>query len=165
MRDVVVIAHDIRSTHNIGALFRTAEIFGVTHLYCTGYTPYPAMANDDRLPHIRQKLSAQIEKTALGTTVLLPWSHEPDILQLLQQLRIEGYEIVALEQSRNSVILPKWTPAKRVAVLLGREVEGIDPVLLGVCDTSVEIPQLGQKESLNVTQAAAIMLYHVQNCG
>lgn len=162
MREIAVIAHDIRSAHNVGALLRTAECLGIAHVYCTGYTPYPAAPDDTRLPHIQRKLSAQIDKTALGAAELIPWSHEDDAADLIAKLKEQGFTVCALEQTSNSIALPSWQPAEKIALLLGREVEGIDPTLLNLCDTALEIPQFGQKESLNVVQATAIALYHAR---
>jgi 23S rRNA (guanosine2251-2'-O)-methyltransferase len=161
MRELVLIAHDIRSTHNVGSLLRTAEGLGVTHLYFTGYTPYPRLpAQDDRLPHISEKLTAQIDKTALGAAGMIPWSNQSDVLELIAKLKSEEYEIVALEQAKNSVPLPSYVPTGKTAILLGREVEGIATDLLAACDVLVEIPMFGKKESFNVVQAAAMMLCH-----
>lgn len=160
MRSIVVIAHDIRSTHNVGSLLRTAEGFGVRQLYFTGYTPYPRKAQDERLPHISEKLTKQIQKTALGAENLVPWSYEPDIQILLAQLKDSGYQLAALEQADDSILLPAYKPPQKLALLLGREVEGIEASLLELCDVTLEIPMMGKKESFNVIQAAAIALYH-----
>ncbi len=162
MREIIVIAHDIRSTHNVGALFRTAECLGVKKLYLTGYTPYPELQRDDpRLPHERMRINKQIDKTALGTVELVNWGHEDDVVPLISQLKQDSWSIVALEQADDSIALPRWDPPKRVALLIGREVEGIDRALLDLCDSIVEIPQYGKKESLNVIQASAIALYQL----
>jgi 23S rRNA (guanosine2251-2'-O)-methyltransferase len=162
MRSIVVIAHDIRSTHNVGSLLRTSDGLGVSHVYFSGYTPYPLTNPDDRLPHIAQKLTAQIHKTALGAEEMLAWSHTSDITALLQQLRDAGYAITALEQSATSIPLPSYNPPQKIALLLGREVEGIEPKLLATCDDILEIPMDGRKESFNVVQAAAMALYHIR---
>jgi len=159
-REIVVIVHDIRSTHNVGSLLRTAEGIGVAHVYFTGYTPYPKLPGDPRLPHIAEKLTRQIHKTALGAESLVPWSSTGDTIQLLRTLQSDGYQLIALEQAPGSIPLPAFRPLEKVAILLGREVEGIDPELLNLCDTVVEIPMRGQKESFNVVQAAAMALYH-----
>jgi tRNA G18 (ribose-2'-O)-methylase SpoU len=135
---------------------------GVKHVYFTGYTPYPLTPNDDRLPHISRKLSQQVAKTALGADKLVPWSHSADIRKLLTKLQKDGHAIIGLEQAPNSISLPEWTPPDKIAILLGREVDGIEENLLTMCDSIVEIPQFGVKESLNVVQAAAVMLYHVR---
>lgn len=155
-----MIAHDMRSTHNVGALLRTAEGLGVEHVYFTGYTPYPRRSGDTRLPHIAEKLTKQIHKTALDAENLVPWSHELDIMVLLSTLKASGYQLAALEQAPGSTALPDFKPAEKVALLLGREVDGIDPALLEHCDVTVEIPMYGRKESFNVVQAAAMALYH-----
>lgn len=162
MKSIVLIAHDIRSTHNVGSLLRTAECMGVAHVYFTGYTPYPLVSDDERLPHISRKLSSQIHKTALGAEEFVPWSHADEIYELLANLKQDGYVIIGLEQTPDSIQLPSWVPPDKVAVLLGREVEGIDENLISYCDNTVEIPQFGHKESLNVVQAAAMILYHAR---
>jgi len=163
MRRIVLVAHDIRSTHNVGSLLRTAEGLGVEHVYFTGYTPYPTTEHDMRLPHISTKLTNAIHKTALGAEQLVDWSHQADVAALLADLHSQKFEIVALEQANAAIPLPHYQPTERVALLLGREVEGIDPVLLNLADTIVEIPMSGQKESFNVVQAAAMALYHCQH--
>ncbi len=159
MGDIVVVAHDIRSTHNVGSLLRTCEGLGVSHVYLIGYTPYPAMPYDTRLPHIAGKLTAQIHKTALGAEDLVPWTHVDSVALCIDRLKNDGHVVVALEQGSDSVLLPRYHAPTKVALLLGREVEGIDPAVLGMCDTMVEIPMLGRKESFNVVQAAAMALY------
>lgn len=162
-RTIVVIAHDIRSTHNVGSLLRTCEGLGVERLYFTGYTPYPALpAGDPRLPHIAQKLSKQINKTALGAEAMVPWSVAEDAADCIRQLQADGYQVAALEQTASSTKLPDFQPTQNIALLLGREVEGIDPELLALCDTSLEIPMFGRKESFNVVQAAAMALYQLR---
>lgn len=163
MRRIVLIAHDIRSTHNVGSLLRTAECMGVTHTYLTGYTPYPATKDDPRLPHISAKLTGQIHKTALGAETMTPWSHEDDVVALLTNLKNNGYLLVGLEQSNTSIPLPVFKTDRDVALLIGREVEGVDEALLKTCDMTAEIPQFGNKESLNVIQATAIALYQLRN--
>lgn len=157
---ITVIANDIRSTHNIGSLLRTCEGFGVENVIFTGYTPYPSMPSDARLPHIAARLSKQIDKTALGAADLVKWQRVEDVTACIEDLKQRGYEIIGLEQAVDSIPLPEYKPARKVALLLGREVEGIDEALLKLCDKTVEIPMFGQKESFNVVQAAAIALYH-----
>jgi 23S rRNA (guanosine2251-2'-O)-methyltransferase len=159
MRTIVVIAHDIRSTHNVGSLLRTCEGLSVAHVYFTGYTPYPLAQSDDRLPHIAAKLDGQIHKTALDAERLVPWSRADDITILLDQLKADGFHVAALEQSATSVSLPSYTAPDKIALILGREVEGIDQAILDHCDVTLEIPMFGKKESFNVVQAAAMALY------
>jgi tRNA G18 (ribose-2'-O)-methylase SpoU len=157
---LVVIAHNVRSSHNIGSLFRTAEALGAAKLYVTGYSPYPRSAHDVRLPHIANKTHAEIAKTALGAEDLLAWQQAVDIASIVGRLKRKGYTIVALEQTSTSIDLRDCPSLQRVALVLGNEPAGIDSDTLSLCDMAVEIPMIGKKESLNVVQAAAIALYH-----
>ena len=162
MRTIVLIAHDIRSCHNVGSLLRTAEGLGVQEVWLTGYTPYPHTRPDSRLPHIAAKLTAQIKKTALGAEDLVTWHQTDAIFPLLKRLKDDGYVLAALEQTSSSLSLPDFKAPEKIALLLGREVEGIQPDILKLCDATVEIPMFGQKESFNVVQAAAMALFHIR---
>lgn len=162
MRNIVLIVHDIRSCHNVGSLLRTAEGIGVSTVYFSGYTPYPQMPNDTRLPHISAKLTAQIQKTALGAETSQNWEYVESIEALLNKLSADSFTVAALEQTTDSVALHSYDPPKKVALLLGREVEGIDPSLLRRADVTVEIPMNGSKESFNVVQAAAMALFQLR---
>lgn len=164
MPELIVIAHNIRSTHNVGAIFRTAEGFGVSKIILSGYTPYPRLVTqdsqanpDNRLPHIAEKLTTQIHKTALGAETLVPFEYQelPD----LDALRKDGFTIVGLEQDERSVLLQDYTPPQKIALLLGEEVHGIEADLRNKCDDLIEIPMKGQKESFNVSVATGIALY------
>ncbi len=157
MRDIIVIAHNIRSTHNVGSIFRTCEGFGVAKLILSGYTPYPALPSDTRLPHIRDKITAQIHKTALGAETMVPYEYHETLV--LGTPDLAGYEIVALEQHERSINLRDYAPSDKIALLLGEEVQGITPELLEACGTIVEIPMHGHKESFNVSVATGIALY------
>ncbi|MGY4893449.1 MAG: TrmH family RNA methyltransferase [Candidatus Saccharimonadota bacterium] len=159
MPEIIVIAHNIRSTHNVGALFRTAEGFGVSKLLLTGYTPYPVIASDPRLPHIANKLTSQIHKTALGAEEIVPFEHRETLD--LETLKEQGYRIIALEQAEASIPMQTYKSPKKVALLLGEEVAGIAPEHLEACDDIVEIPMVGTKESFNVSVAAGIALYQL----
>lgn len=160
MRQLVIIAHDMRSAHNVGSLLRTADGFGAK-VYLTGYTPYPAHKDDTRLPHLSAKLTRQIHKTALGAeTNHKLWHYRPDLSELLEDLKDDEFEIIALEQDEYSTSLFEYQPTEKIAILLGREVEGIDPQLLKLCDRIVEIPMYGKKESFNVVESATVALYH-----
>ena len=160
MKQIVVIAHNLRSTHNIGSLFRTAEGLGVHKIFLTGYTPYPVSSDDNRLPHEAAKLTRQIHKTALGAETMVPWQHNENVQDVISLLKEDGYTVCALEQTADSVALPAFRSTDKVAIILGREVEGIEPAVLALCDQCIEIPMLGKKESFNVVQAAAMTLYH-----
>ena len=161
MPEIIVIAHNIRSTHNVGAIFRTSEGFGVAKIILSGYTPYPTVSNDSRLPHISRKLTDQIHKTALGAETLVPFEYQeaPGITSLKNQ----GYTIVGLEQDTRSVMLPEYRPPQKIALLLGEEVEGIANDLREFCDDLIEIPMTGKKESFNVSVATGIALYALKN--
>jgi len=157
MPDIIVIAHNIRSTHNVGAIFRTAEGFGVSKIILSGYTPYPRLQKDSRLPHIAEKLTKQISKTALGAEAIVPFEYleEPPITNL----KLDGYRIVALEQAPNSIPTADYIPPEKVVLLLGEEVEGITAELLAQCEDIIEIPMVGKKESFNVSVATGVALY------
>lgn len=159
MPKIILIAHNIRSTHNVGSIFRSAEGFAVKQIILSGYTPYPKLLNDSRLPHITDKLTKQIHKTALDAENMVPFSYQetPD----LAALRRDGYRIVGLEQDSRSVLLPDYRPADKIALLLGEEVDGITADLRSQCDDLIEIPMHGQKESFNVSVATGIALYHL----
>ena len=159
MRKIVLIAHNVRSTHNVGSLLRTAEGLGVQEVYLTGYTPYPLEKLDPRLPHIALKLDKQIHKTALGAETMQAWTHKDDALQLLHILKTEGYTVCAIEQAKQSISLPTFTAPEKIAVVVGREVEGLEEEILRQVDYILEIPMFGKKESFNVVQAAAMGLY------
>jgi|SRR5690606_9837853 len=163
MRKIVVIAHDIRSAHNVGSLMRTAEGLGIDKLYLTGYTPYPFSPGDKRLPHIARKLTQQIRKTALGAEEADFWEHHENLIGVIENLNDEGYAIVGLEQVKSATPLHLYKPPQKVAILLGREVEGIATELQKICDEFVEIPMRGRKESFNVVEAATMAMYHCQN--
>lgn len=159
---IVVIAHDMRSTFNVGSLLRTAEGLGVAKVYFTGYTPYPEKEDDERLPHISRKLNEQIEKTALGASKMVNWEYFPDVTEVITRIKQDGYDIMALEQTDASIPLPKYRPAHKVAVILGTEVTGIPPDITRLATVTCEIPMLGKKESFNVVQAAAMALYQLR---
>jgi 23S rRNA (guanosine2251-2'-O)-methyltransferase len=161
MPQLILIAHNLRSTHNVGSLLRTAEGLGVAKVYLTGYTPYPLSEKDQRLPHMAQKLDRQIHKTALGAEKLVVWQHEDDILTLLRELKKSGITVAALEQAAGSTDLTSYRPQSQLALVVGREAEGLEPEILDQCDTIIEIPMRGQKESFNVVQATAMALYHL----
>lgn len=159
---LIVIAHNIRSTHNIGAIFRTSEGFGVSKIYLTGYSPYPTVQNDSRLPHIRDKITNQIHKTALGAERMVPFSYQEDLCSTMQALKQQGYTVVGLEQDKASVPLHTYQRDSNIALLLGEEVHGLTPELRAQCDVLLEIPMLGKKESFNVSVATGIALYSLQ---
>lgn len=159
MREIIVIAHNIRSTHNVGSLFRTCEGLGVKQLILSGYTPYPAIAGDARLPHIARKITDQIHKTALGAESLIAFSYIDQ--PVLARFKRDGYRVVGLEQDDRSIMLPHYQAPDKLVLVLGEEVDGIAPDLLRACDDIIEIPMHGHKESYNVSVAAGIALYEL----
>jgi 23S rRNA (guanosine2251-2'-O)-methyltransferase len=158
-RKIILIIHNVRSTHNVGSLFRTADGFGVKHIYLTGYTPYPAQDNDDRLPHISLKIERQIQKTALSAQKSVSWTHLLDINKLIDDLKKENFVIAALEQTKNAIDLNKYSPKHNIVLILGNEVDGIDSDTLKRADIHLQIPMRGSKESFNVAVAGSVALY------
>ncbi len=161
MPQIILIAHNIRSCHNIGSLLRTAEGLGVKTVYLTGYTPYPSLEHDNRLPYLANSVNARIHKTALGAEQLVAWQYSQSIDPVLAKLRKAGYTIVALEQHLKAISLPEFRPTPKAALIVGREVNGIEPEILDHCDSIIEIPMLGQKKSFNVAVATAMALYQL----
>lgn len=147
-----VILHNIRSNYNVGAIFRSADGAGVEKIYLSGHTPTPI----DRFGRIVPEIS----KTALGAEKVVAWEVVTDILDLLTSLKQEGFMVVAVEQSRDSVSLYDFKAPEKVVYILGSETEGVDSEILKKSDTILELPMLGQKESLNVSVTAGIVLYH-----
>lgn len=149
-----VILHDVRSSHNVGAIFRTADAAGVSAVYLCGYTPAPI----DRFGRLNEKLA----KTALGAATTMTWEHHADTLALLTQLKSEGVFVVVVEQTEQSVSLfAANVPDNRpVAFVLGNEVLGVPEEVCVAADLVIELPMLGQKESLNVAVTTGIVLYH-----
>lgn len=159
MPDIIVIAHNIRSTHNVGAIFRTAEGFGITKIILSGYSPYPTLPNDSRLPHIHEKLTRDIHKTALGAEMIVPFEYHEQ--PPLEAIKTAGYTLVALEQDASSISLKDYVPDEKIALVIGEEVEGIPAWLLEHCEKIIEITMVGQKESFNVSVATGIALFHL----
>lgn len=161
MKQVIIIAHNLRSAHNVGSLLRTAEGLGVQEVILSGYTPYPQLtANDRRLPHEQRKITKLIQKTALGAEAAQSWRRTEDVFEVITQLQANGYTVAAVEQAPDAISLPDYTAPQKIALLVGREVEGVEPEVLQACDAALEIPMFGKKESFNVVQAAAMALYH-----
>ncbi len=146
-RPLVVILDQVRSMHNVGSVFRSADAFCIEKLYLCGITPKP--------PH------REIRKTAIGATESVAWEAAEDALEVCQQLQAEGYQILALEQAHNSVMLPDFeTQAdQKYAVVVGHEVDGVQQAIVDMADTVLEIPQFGTKHSLNVSVASGVILY------
>ncbi len=164
MRDIIVIAHNIRSTHNVGAILRTCDGLGITRVLLSGYTPYPGREADKRLPHLADKITRDIHKTALGAETSVDTDLVDNLAGTISQLKRDGYRLVGLEQNDRSISLPDFRPGEKIALLLGEERYGLTPELIDLCDDLTEIPMFGDKESFNVSVAAGIALYHLRTC-
>ncbi|HSX24295.1 MAG TPA: TrmH family RNA methyltransferase [Candidatus Saccharimonadales bacterium] len=159
-RQIILIAHNLRSCHNVGSLLRTVDGLGVDRVFLTGYTPYPLERADERLPHLAAKINKQIQKTALGADQSVAWQHSPDVFKVIRSLQADGFSVVALEQSGETIELPGWKVPVHAALVVGSETDGLETGILEACDAIVAIPMFGKKESFNVVQAAAMALYH-----
>lgn len=144
---LVVVLDNIRSMHNVGATFRTADAFLVQKIILCGITPQP--------PH------REIHKAALGATESVDWSYESDINTTINDLKSQGFEVVGIEQTTNSTMITdfKIENTKKYAVILGNEVEGTSDEVLQNIDSFIEIPQLGTKHSLNVSVCGGIVMW------
>lgn len=142
----ILWAHDIRSMHNVGSLFRTADAFGIHQLWLSGFTPLPPRP--------------EISKTALGAEEFVDWCHISSPARAAEELKESGYLLVGMEQTHQSESLTEQIfQTDKICLLLGNEVTGISDSLLPLLDKFVEIPQYGQKHSLNVSVAAGVALY------
>jgi 23S rRNA (guanosine2251-2'-O)-methyltransferase len=139
---------------------RTCEGLGIQEVLFTGYTPHPERPLDSRMPHEVAKISRQIHKTALGAEQSQKWAYHENVDTVIGNYKHEGYVIAGLEQAPESVSLTAYEPPEKMVIILGREVEGLEPEIVAQCDVVLEIPMYGSKESYNVVQAAAMALYH-----
>lgn len=147
---VVVVLDNVRSLHNVGAVFRTADAFALHGLCLCGITATPP--------------SAEIHKTALGAEDTVAWTYYADTLEAVIALKREGYKLLAVEQVEGSTSLSDLTlsPNDRVALVMGNEVKGVRQEVIDICDGAIEIPQYGTKHSLNVSVSAGIVMWEVQ---
>ncbi len=153
--EVVVLLHDIRSTHNVGSIFRTSDALGVNKIFLSGYTPSPL----DKYNRLRK----DIAKVALGAEKTIPWEYETDPLKVIKDLKKKGFQIISLEQSEKSVDYKKIKTKEKILFIVGNEVLGVDKKMLDLCDAVAEIPMLGEKESLNVSVAFGVALFRILN--
>lgn len=158
--EITVIANDLRSAHNVGAILRTCDGLGVRNFVACGTTPYPD-ANEKHLPHVVRRVNHQIAKTALGAEKNVH-IRSGDIHSILQELKSTGTLVCALEQAEASQTLRGFhTPSSKIALIIGNEVDGIAGDILDQVDTILEIPMVGTKESFNVAAATAICLWQL----
>lgn len=146
---LILIAHNIRSLHNVGAIFRTADSFGVNKIYLTGYTGSPP--------------DPKITKVALGADEYVPWEKVRNLGPLLKKLRTQKIRIAVLENNvkYKTIPLPKYRAKFPLALILGEETKGNTKQILDLADDILEIPMYGQKESLNVSVACGVALYQI----
>jgi tRNA G18 (ribose-2'-O)-methylase SpoU len=144
---LVLVLDNLRSMHNVGSAFRTADAFAIQKIYLCGITAQP--------PH------REIHKTALGATDSVNWAHKQDTVGLCQQLQQEGYVVLAVEQADQSLSLETFQPAadKKYALIFGNEVFGVSDEVVAVVDQCLEIPQFGTKHSLNVSVSIGVVLW------
>lgn len=156
---LVVVLDNVRSLHNVGSVFRTADAFRIEHIYLCGITATPP--------------NAEIHKTALGAENSVEWTFFDDALDAVHLLQKQGYTVLAVEQAENSISLPQLqlNPNQHYAIVLGNEVKGVQQQVVDACEGCIEIPQFGTKHSLNVSVAAGLVmwdafkqLYETINC-
>lgn len=146
---IIAVLDNIRSMHNVGSVFRTADAFLIEAICLCGYTPQP--------PH------RDIHKTALGATETVDWLYYADTKDAITDLKKRGYKVFGIEQTAGSISLEKFTTTagQKLAVVFGNEVEGVQSDVLKLCDGAIEIPQFGMKHSLNISVAAGIVLWEL----
>jgi tRNA G18 (ribose-2'-O)-methylase SpoU len=159
MREIIIVLDDIRSTHNVGSILRSADGFGISKVILTGYTPYPRINNDQRLPHEIQKATSAIAKTALGAEKTMSIERYENYNEIITKLKESGFLIVSIEQSNNSVPINTLKSTPRLVLIVGNEIDGVNKNILKYSDVIAEIPMKGRKESFNVSVAAAIAMY------
>lgn len=147
-----IILEDIRSAYNVGAIFRTADASGVAKVFLVGYTPTPI----DRFG----RPQAEIKKTSLGASETMAWEQMATAREVIETLQASGVTVVAVELAPGSVSLKDFKEPEQVAYIVGNEVDGVSKEALLLADVIVELPMLGQKESLNVSVTAGVVLYH-----
>ena len=154
-KNCTVLLHNIRSTHNVGSIFRTSDALGVGKIYLSGYTPTPV----DKYGRPRK----DVAKVSLGAEKTIEWEYVSDPKKIIKKLKKDKYQIVALEQGNNSIDYRKIKIKYPVLFVLGNEVEGIEKNILSLCDVLAEIQMRGKKESLNVSVAFGVGLFRMLN--
>jgi len=146
---VVLILDNVRSALNVGSAFRTADAFALEKVYLCGITAQP--------PH------REILKTAIGATESIAWSHHKSVVELAQQLQVDGYHLAAVEQAEGSVMLQEFTPpqGQKLALIFGNEVSGVSNELMPIIDSCIEVPQFGTKHSLNISVCIGVVVWEV----
>ena len=145
---LIVVLDDVRSMHNVGSVFRTGDAFRIEAVYLCGITSTPP--------------NAEIHKTALGAEDSVEWKYFDTVLEAVEVLKADGYEVYSVEQAHGSTMLQEFIPKynNRYAVILGNEVKGVHQEVIDVSDGCLEIPQFGTKHSMNVSVTAGIIIWH-----
>ena len=144
---IYTILDNIRSLHNVGSIFRTADAVRLEKLYLTGITGFPPRK--------------EIDKTALGAVETVPWEYQKDVIPLINTLKTQGIKIVVLEHTSNSEPYQEFKPEFPVCLVAGNEVFGTQDKIVELADSALEIPMFGSKQSLNVTIAFGIVIYDI----
>lgn len=144
---IIAVIDNVRSVYNVGSIFRTADAFLIEGICICGYSPTPE--------------HKQMDKTALGATETIDWVQYPSALDAVNELKLKGYSVFAIEQAVESISLEKFRAGnyEKLAVVFGNEVEGVQQEVIEACTGCIEIPQLGMKHSLNVATAAGVVLW------
>ena len=143
---LVVVLDNIRSGLNVGSIFRSADAFRILRVYCCGITPSPPQRD--------------VLKSALGAEDTVDWEQSHSTLQVVEELKAAGFQVMAVEQTRHSQVLNAFSPEKKpIAIVLGNEVKGVEEEVIGACDGALEVDQFGSKHSLNVAVCAGIAFY------
>jgi len=148
---LIVVLDNVRSLNNIGSVFRTSDAFLIEKIYLCGITAKP--------PH------KDIHKTALGSTDSVAWEHVEDTLSLVEKLKAEHVEVLSIEQTDSAVMLNDFIPVKnkKIAVIFGNEVKGVQQKVVSSCNYCIEIPQFGTKHSLNISVSCGVVLWDLFN--
>ena len=146
---IVLVLDNVRSAHNVGSAFRTGDAFGVDKVYLGGICPAPP--------------SPELRKVALGAEEVIPSEKVADVVSLVHRLQADGYTVIAVEQTVNSVKLDKFhrEPGRKYALVFGNEVDGVQQSVVDACDFALEIPQKGTKHSLNVSVSVGVVLWSI----
>ncbi|NBL63672.1 TrmH family RNA methyltransferase [Flavobacterium sp. NST-5] len=144
---IILVLDDIRSLHNIGSVFRTADAFLIEKIILCGITAVPP--------------NKEIHKTALGATETVNWEYQENVLTAIENLKSEDINVYAIEQVENSIMLHDFSPEKdkKYALVFGNEVKGVAQDAIALCEGTIEIPQLGTKHSLNISVSAGIVVW------
>lgn len=144
---LIIVLDDIRSLHNIGSVFRTADAFLIEKIYLCGITATPP--------------NKEIHKTALGATETVAWEHHKEVLEVIENLKNDQVTVLAIEQVQGAVLLQEFVvdTSKKYALVFGNEVFGVSQKAVAMCDGCIEIPQLGTKHSLNISVSAGIVIW------